>query len=119
MMQVWDDANYTTSEGYIYNSYELCIYGTGSANISDYNFPCGPYTAQCTWNDAISSFKSGQQNGYFYWNSNDGGANYWFSSGEYCSYIGNHLNGSNVANWNDQISSIKILYTGAGSTNYC
>ncbi len=55
-----------------------------------------------TWNDAVSSYKTGEYYGSFYWDINYGVPQYLFDYGTMsCSWIGSY--------WNDKISMVSIV----------
>jgi hypothetical protein len=110
-----------------YGRAELCFTGVGYANLTDYQWfetTCDPVTGFCnpvffSWNDALSSFRTGSWRGYLWWDINKGGPNLFFSALETCPNIGAHINGTNLANWNDRASSIQIIDNFVAGPNVC
>jgi hypothetical protein len=91
-VQIFSDANYGGDE--------LC-FGPGSYNLTGWSF-CWLGLFDCfNANDQMSSFINNSGNaGYFSWDINNGGAEYWFSAHQRVSYVGNL--------WNDQASYLKV-----------
>jgi hypothetical protein len=94
-LQLFGDANY--SGGPLDSGNILCFSGYGSTNMTSYPYSYPFQSVPESWNDELSSFKTGNACVAFYWNTNDGGSS--FSEGPYVnvSYIGD--------TWNDQVSS--------------
>jgi hypothetical protein len=91
------------------------VTGVGVLNFTDYTMDyqiaCFPYPYQCyevprSWNDQISSYQTGGNDGHFCWDINAGGCNWGFVSNENNSWIG--------STWNDQISSVRISSSRCG-----
>lgn len=88
-LHLWSDANYSGDL--------ICFSGTGSVNLTDYG---RGYFGN--WNDAASSYSTGQRCGTFYADINLAGVAQGFGPGQ----SGGFTNGTPVHN--DQLSSLAI-----------
>lgn len=125
-VQLWTSINYQPDH-FSDVQRELCFYGVGWANLTNYQYvytyfcwyDTGGCVAQETWNDQVSSFKTGSWSGYFDWDINTNGAWIRYNANETCANIGYKNMGSNNANWNDKMSTVEILGNYSNGQSVC
>jgi hypothetical protein len=89
-----------------YGGARLCIGGTGTMNLDYYTYYewWGPARVPRSWNDKLSSFKTGSQYVNFYEHKNLGG--------QRLRYASNQSRASMPSGWNDRVSSVCLWSAG-------
>ena len=90
-----------------YGGTELCFTGTGSTNLVNYWIDW-PFTS---WEEVVSSYKSGKWWGHFSYFANDGDPDYGLFDHVLCPWIGSY--------WNDHVRYVKLVGTGSAAQTFC